>query len=57
VRSNSPLRTPPTNVTSDAYIEDTDATRRYASIFDHLLATARSPADSAELFAKVAKEL
>jgi transcriptional regulator with XRE-family HTH domain len=45
------------NVTSDAYIEDTDATRRYASIFDHLLATARSPADSAELFAKVAKEL
>jgi transcriptional regulator with XRE-family HTH domain len=45
------------NVTSDAYIEDSDATRRYASIFDHLLATARSPADSAELFAKVAKEL
>jgi hypothetical protein len=29
------------NVTSDAYIEDVDATRRYGSIFDHLLATAQ----------------
>lgn len=45
------------NTTSDVYREDSDAIRRYNSLFDHLKAKALDPAHSVEFLAKVAKEL
>lgn len=42
---------------SDLYLEDSEAIRQYALLFDHLRADAFSPDDSATFFAKVAEEL
>jgi transcriptional regulator with XRE-family HTH domain len=45
------------NTTSDLYLEDTDAIRRYKQLFDHLRATALDPVESVAFLANVAKEL
>lgn len=42
---------------SDLYLEDSEAVRQYALLFDHLRADALSPDDSVTFFAKVAEEL
>jgi transcriptional regulator with XRE-family HTH domain len=41
----------------DVYLEDPDVTRRYASIFDHLRATALDPAESIRILATARNEL
>lgn len=43
------------NLTSDLYLEDSDAVRQYTLAFDHLRATALPPSDSAQFLAKSAK--
>jgi transcriptional regulator with XRE-family HTH domain len=44
------------HTTSDLYLEDPEATTRYARLFDHLRAESLGPDDSAEFFAMVAEE-
>jgi transcriptional regulator with XRE-family HTH domain len=45
------------NTTSDLYIEDSGATRRYALLFDHLRAAAPDPVESVEIMKSLIKEL
>jgi len=45
------------NTTSDLYVEDSGAIRRYALLFDHLRAAAPDPVESVEMMKSLIKEL